>query len=163
MNSATEITLAEFVQKHQIKFEAHRVSERPDGLASESPRHFRCRISRRINLNSDGRMAVPEQTRSFGLYFSQGSAHTEPPTLEEVLDCLASDASGYENALPAANTVAHGNQGVAFNNWASEYGYDTDSRAAEKIYKVIKRQANQLKRVLGNEAYQELLWNTERL
>lgn len=139
--------LSKFVEKHGIKFAAHRVSERPDGLMSENEgqRHFRCQI-RKLGFRP-----------SFGLYFSQGSAHTQPPTIEDVLDCLVSDASGYENA--AVNTTPQ----TAFNEWAIEYGYDIDSRAAEKIFKTIERQANQLKRVLGNEAYQELLYKTERL
>jgi len=72
------------------------------------------------------------------------------PDAAHVLDCLASDASSYENAQ-------------SFEDWASEFGYDTDSRKAERIYRIVKRQAEQLKRTLGDEAYQELLWNTKRL
>lgn len=131
------LTLDQFADRHQIRFSGHRVDARPDALMSDTPmRHFRVRIGCGRN--------------SFGLYFSQGMGHTENPTLIEVLNCLASDASGYENAQD-------------FLNWASEYGYDTDSRAAEKIFKTVKRQANQLKRVLGEDAYQELLYNTEKL
>src|SRR5262245_58830241 len=42
-------------------------------------------------------------------YFSMGPAIREDPTAEEVLDSLASDASGYEN-----NPV--------FEDWVKEYG-----------------------------------------
>ena len=125
-----------FVDKHGIKFECHRVPARPDGMMSDGhiTHHFRCRIKC--------------GNKSFGLYFSQGSA--EPPTVAEVLNCLASDASSYENAS-------------TFEDWASEFGFDTDSRKAEKSYRAVKRQAKQLKRVIGDEAYNELLWEVERL
>lgn len=146
------ITIEQFIQKHGIKFECHRVETRPDGLMDSDnsmTRHFRCRII------SNRELLGRTRPRSFGLYFSQGSAHTQDPTLADVLDCLASDASGYENA--------YGNGGTRFEQWAEEYGYDTDSRKAEKTFRAIKRQAEQLKRTLGQEAYEELLWNTERL
>lgn len=97
--------------------------------------HYRCRI------RHDG--------RSMTVLFSMGPAHTKPPTLPDVLDCLASDASGLENAN-------------GFEDWASEYGYDIDSRKAERIYHVVERQAEKLNRLLGDDLYQALLWETER-
>jgi hypothetical protein len=132
------ITIDQFIAKHELLFSCKRVEKRADGLGEGMTRHFRCSISN-------------PGVGSFGLYFSQGSAHTQDPTLADVLDCLASDASGYENAVNGAF------------EWASECGYDEDSRKAEKIFRAIKRQAEQLKRTLGQEAYEELLWNTERL
>lgn len=84
-------------------------------------------------------------------YFSKGFGHNgEEPSVEEVLDCLVSDASGYENAR-------------SFEEWASEYGYDEDSRKAEKIYKAVERGSKKLLKFLGKEAYDKLLWNTEKL
>lgn len=102
--------------------------------------------------------------RSFSFYFSQGSTHTQDPTLADVLDCLASDASGYENAIvDAKQKQSWGFLRLTFESWASEYGYDTDSRKAEKTFRAIKRQAEQLKRTIDVEAYEELLYNVERL
>lgn len=129
-------TLAQFTEKHPIKFSAREVCERPDNLMSESTYHFQCKL-------------VGPQHR-MSLYFSLGAACSIPPTLEEVLDCLASDASSYENAKD-------------FENWARDYGYSEDSRAAEKVYRAVKRSSEQLKRVLGETDYQELLWETDRL
>jgi hypothetical protein len=136
-DTATErITLQQFITKHNIKFECCLAYSRPDGLMSNAGEsHYRCSIRQ-------GRY-------SFRLYFSMGIALRHAPTLIDVLDCLASDAAGYENAQ-------------SFEEWASEYGYDADSRSAEKIYRVVNRQAEQLKRVIGTDAYEELLWNTER-
>jgi hypothetical protein len=83
------------------------------------------------------------------LYFSQGSAHTANPTLAEVLDCLVSEAQGYDDAR-------------GFEDWCSGYGYDTDSRKAERTWRAVKKQAEQLSRTLGTKAY-EALKECERL
>lgn len=136
------ISLEQFIEKHSIKFSQEVSYNRPDlpnGGIDEWPRgssHFKVRIGR-------GR-------RSFGLYFSQGSGIRDVPGAATVLDCLASDAASYENTKD-------------FEDWASEFGYDTDSRKAERTYRMVKRQAEQLKRTIGEDAYNELLWNTERL
>lgn len=82
--------------------------------------------------------------------FSQGSAHTVDPTAADVLDCLASDACGYENS---AGT---------FNIWCAEYGYDTDSRKAHRIYATVQRQAKRLRAMLGDANYERLLYSVER-
>lgn len=72
-----------------------------------------------------------------------------PPELPDVLDCLASDAS----------TLDEG----SFDAWASSLGYDTDSRKAEATYRTILEQSNKLRVFLGAEAYNDLLYNTERI
>lgn len=85
------------------------------------------------------------------VYFSKGRGHNgKPAEASEVLDCMASDAAGVENAQ-------------SFEDWASEYGYDTDSRKAHRTYSICKRQAERLKKFLGDEAYEKLLWDMERL
>lgn len=86
--------------------------------------------------------------------FSQGPAICEEPTAADVLDCLASDASGYENASGLLRS---------FEGWAREYGYDPDSRKAERTFKTVQKQSQQLAVVLGTDAYNTLLWNVDRL
>lgn len=82
--------------------------------------------------------------------FSMGSGlNGAEPKADEVLDCLASDAAGYENATD-------------FEGWAEEYGYDTDSRTAERTYRAVGRETRNLRRFMGDE-YKTLLWDTERL
>jgi hypothetical protein len=61
-----------------------------------------------------------------------------PPTLADVLGCLCADASGYDNAR-------------TFEEWAGDYGYDTDSRKAESTYRVVAEQAKQLRHLLGDD------------
>lgn len=73
-----------------------------------------------------------------------------PPETASVLDCLASDAASYDNARD-------------FEDWCADFGMDTDSRKAARTYRVCGEQAKALRHFLGNLAYQELLFNTERL
>ncbi len=82
--------------------------------------------------------------------FSMGSAYEgKEPDIKDVLDCLASDAAGYENC-------------PTFEEWASNYGLNTDSREAEKTFQAVKRESKSLAHLLG-DAYSTLLWDIERL
>jgi len=85
------------------------------------------------------------------LVFSMGAGHDgKRPELADVLDCLASEAAGLENSQN-------------FDDWCAEYGYDTDSRRAERTFKAIERHTRSLRRVLSESAYRTLLWDVERL
>ena len=133
----TTTTLAEFIERNKITLQATETDRNPHMADSENMDHWR------VTLTCN--------RRTFTLYFSKGRGHHgAEPTADEVLDCLASDASGVDNAR-------------GFEDWASEYGYDTDSRKAEKIYKQCGKQAEKLKNLLGPATYQELLYETERL
>lgn len=46
-----------------------------------------------------------------------------------------------------------------FNNFCSEYGYDTDSRKAEKIYKAVQKEYNNIIRLFGEDETIEELRN----
>lgn len=138
METTTQ-SLTEFVRAHAISFSVKPADSNPNMAQDDwhaSATHWLCVLRRH-----GARMTVP---------FSQGSAHTKPPTVEDVLDCLASDCAGYENAR-------------GFLDWCAEYGYSDDSRRAERTYKLIGRQAASLKRLLGEPTYNVLLWHTERL
>jgi len=83
--------------------------------------------------------------------FHQGSTHTEPPTVEDVMSCLLLDASGVDQARD-------------FEDWASDYGYDTDSRKAEKIYNDCRESAEDLDAFLydgGTDYMQTWLYETD--
>lgn len=138
------MTIQDFIRKHQITFTASPTASNPnmDDMPAGS-RHFACRFG------------FANSPYALTCYFSQGPAHTEPPTAEDVLDCLASDASGYENA-------------PRFEDWAGEYGYDTDSRRAERTFRAVEAQAASLRTWLRNgtgsfDAFSDLLWEIERL
>lgn len=138
--SAQTITLEQFITEQQLVMSVRPVKRNPHMQGEQMPRNFECTIE------FEGRGYHEPLT----VYFSQGSAHKKPPTLADVLDCLASDASGVDNAR-------------SFEDWASEYGYDTDSRKAERTYHICEKQAQDLKALLGQDAYNQLLYDTERL
>jgi hypothetical protein len=149
MTAATKgnqpMTFDQFLATYRITMHAERIDARTDMPADtrdaewdRTARHWCCVL-----------MTTVDQRRRMTVYFSQGSAHTDEPTAADVLDCLAMDAAGLENA-------------PGFEEWAREYGYDTDSRKAEAVYKTVQKQAAKLARFLSPEAYDALLWHTER-
>lgn len=88
--------------------------------------------------------------RTLPVDFRMGMAHGDtPPSITEVVDILLSEAGGIENAAD-------------FEEWAEEYGYDTDSRRAEKIYTAVREETLALHRFLGDTLYDLWLWQTDR-
>jgi hypothetical protein len=67
---------------------------------------------------------------------------THAPEAADVLDALALDASGYDNA-------------GSFEEWADEYGYDADSLR-------VGKQTDDLRRFMGSD-YDALVFDTESL
>jgi len=71
-------------------------------------------------------------------------AVTEPtrPTLADVLESLGMDWASIENS-------------TAFEDWADELGYDTDSRKAEQTYRACQESALRCRQAIGWEAYND--------
>jgi hypothetical protein len=135
-------TIEQFVKKHGIHFDAHQIPSNPN--MSDMPtgsRHWSCTL-RRNQGEPFGTLTIP---------FSQGPAIIEDPTAEDILDCLASDASGIESSAET------------FEDWCGEYGYDTDSRKAEAIFNACVEQTERLRAFLTPEEFEELLYDTEKL
>lgn len=135
MNTKT-ITLADFIAQHSITMRVAAVDANPH-MDDRNMDHWKVELARdRARLTT---------------YFSKGFGHNgKAPEVDEVLDCLASDASTIDNVMD-------------FEAFCSDLGYDSDSRRAEKIYKACARGAKSLRRFLGESLYQTLLYNTERL
>lgn len=137
-----QMTLAGFIASQGLTMTAKPADQNPnttDDKWHAEADHWACTL--RVDGDNRRRWTVP---------FSMGSGHRgAEPTLASVLDCLASDASSIENT-----------QG--FEDWASDMGWNADSRKAERTYKICEAQAKRLRSFLGEEAYQQLLWNTER-
>lgn len=129
-------SLQNFVKENGIRLSCEWADRNPNMDDSDRMNNYKCRLT--------------HKGRSMTLYFSMGLALTREPSVEDVLDCLASDSAGFEN-------------NDSFEDWCGEYGYDTDSRRAERTYKAIERQSEKLRKLLGEDLYQELLWETERL
>ena len=130
------MNVKQFCNKHKIKARADWADSNPHMADSQNMDHFK------VTLRYAGRQMT--------LYFSQGYGISGEPTAADVLNCLASDSSSVENAR-------------SFEDWASDLGYDTDSRKAEKIFKVCEKQAERLKKFLGEDLYKILLWDVEGL
>ena len=133
------VSIGQFVKENHISMTADWADwadSNPNMLDSENMDHWKC--------------VLRHGNRSMTVYFSQGYGHNgKAPKTASVLDCLASDAAGVDNARD-------------FADWCSEYGYDTDSRKAEKIFKTCEHQAKRLRSFLGGDEYKRLLYDTER-
>jgi hypothetical protein len=128
---------AEYAKKHGIAITAKRWHENPSAPDCwHDADHWRCVLSM-------GR-------RSMTVYFSKGYGHKGgAPTADEVLDCLAADAASAD--------------GTTFEDWAEHFGYDTDSRKAERTFKACQKQAKRLRRLLGEDLFNALVYEVERL
>lgn len=133
------MTLPAFITTYRVRLVAdltdhNPTMDEPSSDWSRTATHWRCQLRC--------------QRRQLTVFFSMGPALSREPTTRDVLECLLSDAAGFENAQ-------------SFNDWADNYGYDVDSRRAERTYRVIERQAEGLRRLLGEDAYQIGLWKTD--
>lgn len=89
-----------------------------------------------VTLRKDG--------KSMKIQFGQSrNAGDKVPTEYDVLTCITKSDPG------------------SFEDFCGEFGYDTDSRKAEKTYKAVKREWEAVKRVFGEgeclEALQEIV------
>lgn len=126
------MTMQQFIEQHTITLNATRTDRNPDMSDFEGD-HWR------VTLKRPG--------RRMSLFFSKGYGHGgAPPTAEEVLECLRSDAC---------------TDGDTFEEFCFSLGYDSDSRKAEKSYKAAQRQTDKLRRFLGADLFTDLLQTEE--
>ena len=145
------VTIQEFVAKHRITSAFEPTESNPNMEQDEwakKANHYLVTLSRPSKQTTAGEKCEWLGTCSWNVPYSMGKAHKDDPTAADVLSSLALDAAG-----------VHGGRG--FEDWAQEYGYDTDSRKAEKTFHIVCKQARELQRFLGDEAYQELLFEVE--
>jgi hypothetical protein len=157
MNAETTNTVHDFVQQRGISMNAAYVDRITDADGWEHDA-WKCVLIRREtevysfrNERGDLVNGHKDTRRQMTVNYRMGTGHHgAAPRLIDVLDSIASDAAGVEDARD-------------FETWASDYGYDPDSRKAERIYRACQRETTRLKKFLGDEAYNTLLWETERL
>lgn len=77
--------------------------------------------------------------------FRTGITHNPKPIMPDERDVVRS-------VLLDCDALDHG----CFEDWAREYGYDTDSRAAEAIYRLCLQRAIMLRATLGKEKFDAL-------
>lgn len=129
-------TLAQFIQKHGIRMTCERWHENPNMHGGRDMDHWKVTFRRGEGKGS----------KRYTTYFSMGFGHAgQPPTAQDVLRCLADDVTD-----------------DTFEDWASDMGWDTDSRKALQTYQTCKRQSQRVKRWLGADVFEELVYHTER-
>jgi len=129
--------LSTFIKKNNVRMESVMVGENPNFDNPDwDAYHYK--------------VTLFHKRRQYSTFYSMGMALCHEPKVDDVLDCLASDCSGVENARD-------------FEDWAADYGYDPDSRTAEKIFKTCKLQSVKLRRLFGDDLYDQLINDTERL
>lgn len=132
-------TIHEFIRANNITYTSEPVPSNPnitDTAWAATAKHYR------VTLRRPGHRMTT--------YFSMGSAHTGKPRTADVLGCLVSDANGVEKT-------------PNFEEWARDYGYDTDSIKAQRIFQNCVREARRLNKFLGDSLYRTLLWDTDSL
>ena len=123
--------MEKFLAKYQVTMTVSQIDKNPNMTdMMDGARHYRC------VLRYHGRMLT--------VLFSQGPAIRHSPEVAGVLDCLASDASGVDAT-------------TSFEQWAEDMGYDTDIRKAERTWRAVEKQTAGLRRLLGSDAFDELL------
>lgn len=121
------VSLDQFIADNRLTMTAERTDSNPSMADSANMDHWK------VTIRCAGRRMT--------LVFSMGYGHNgKAPDLPNVLDCLASDANSYDNAQ-------------SFEDWAGDFGYDPDSRTAERTYKAVAKSADKLRKLLGDDAY----------
>lgn len=133
------LTMSEFVKRYNVRIVKSDWTDRNPHMEGSDR-----------NMNNY-KVQLACAKRRMTLYYSMGFAHEGEPKVADVINCLASDASGVENS------------DADFEKWCGEYGYDTDSRRAERTFKACWGSSRKLKQLIGDEAYDVLLWHTEGL
>lgn len=136
MGVTDTVTIAQFIESNRIVSGSYRVDGNPNMDGGSNMDHWKVTIKR--------------SGHTLTTYFSKGYGHHgAEPTTAEILSCLADDSSTVDNAGD-------------FEDFCNELGYDTDSRKAEKTFKVCEHQAKRLRSFLGDSLYKQLLYDTER-
>lgn len=116
----------------RLFLEVQWTESRPDKL---EPKRFQGNHYCCVLKNAEG--------KSMSFYYSKGSALKGPPKLREVVECLVFDSRSIEES-------------DSFEEWAQAFGYDEDSRAAERIYNACLEQHRKLKGVIDYETIVDL-------
>jgi hypothetical protein len=133
----TMTTLDQFIGDTKITMTVSRTDHNPSMTDTADMDHWR------VTLKRNG--------KQMSLVFSMGyGLNGAEPTVADVLDSLASDASSVRQ--------------TDFPEWARDMGWSDDSIKARKTYLTIEKQAARLRRLLGSDKLLDrLLYHTERL
>ena len=128
------MTLDEFITRHGIELKKiGRVVENPN-MDSGKPMYPMYHYLMTISMGD----------REFCAYLSTGTGWIREPGISDLLECLILDASWFDRSQ-------------SFEDWADEYGYDPDSRKAERLYKTVEVESLRLKEFFGGDLFEEAL------
>lgn len=128
--SSYEAQAQEFAQKHKISLKCTHFGYGKHFADDTQSRHiFRCMLVRK-----DGQIEK-QYTFKFGQSIADGNT---PPNIYDVLTCLQKYDVG------------------TFEDFCSEFGYDEDSRKAEKIYNAVVKEYEGMLRVFGTDILEEM-------
>ena len=139
-------TIEQFINNNGLTIKSEYADSNPNMIDTNMMKHYKVTIKRKFKLNGN-HLDTRYGFRQMTIPFSQGMLHTESPKLDSVLDCLLTDSIGVD--------------GVIFEDFCSEFGYDEDSIKAKKVYEACKKNTKKLKNLLGS-TYFELI-KCERL
>lgn len=134
-------TLKDFAEKYNLQLELNKVPFRTD-LDMDNPddrnwnmvaSHYLFRIFA-SNANDGIKFDITGN-------FSQGPAIKRKPKIEDILNALVCDTLNID---------------MSFEEWCSDYGYDTDSRKAYRIYESCRNEYKNLQRFLPANILAEL-------
>ena len=86
--------------------------------------------------SNDWRITLRYKGHSMSFDYWQGKGIKNTPTVEGIMENIVSDASVND---------------MSFEDFCAEFGYDTDSRKAERTYNACIKQTKALKRLLGSD------------
>ena len=139
-------TIKQFININGLTITSDFADTNPNMANSDKMNHYKVTIKRKFKLNGN-HLDTRYGFRQITIPFSQGLYHTESPKLDSVLDCLLTDSIGVD--------------GVIFEDFCSEFGYDEDSIKAKKVYDACKNNSKKLKNLLGSTYFK--LIKCERL
>lgn len=91
----------------------------------------------------DYRCTLRYQGRQYAFDYFMGPGCTDEPDTEGTLDCLLSDSQAGEQS---------------FEEFCSEFGYDEDSRKAERTWVACQKVAKNMRRLFGDD-YETFLYS----
>lgn len=116
-----------FIEENSVRLACEWATSRPDNLMHGMD-HWKC--------------VMRAGKSQYTFYFSKGYGHKgAKPTIEEILECFADDYFGFVED---------------FDDFCDEYGYDSDSREAERIHRGTAKQAAALDRLFGESGMADL-------
>lgn len=127
------MTIQDFVKANKIRMYIKHADSNPN-MDNSCMNHYK------VTLVSDGKqMTLP---------FSMGIGIKRKPLVEDVIDCIISDASYVENCKD-------------FEDFCYQFGYDGESQKTKRIYDACVKQTEKFKKLIGS-AYEAAL-ECERL